>query len=310
MLEEVFMKGNSSRRNFLAAGLGLPVAGLGAVSSPSLLSKLDSAALAPQSSGGIRYRTLGKTGLKVSTVGFGCMITSDPSVIERAADLGINYFDTSRGYQGGNNERMVGAALKKKRKDVILSTKTDGRSKESALAELETSLKELGTDYVDIWYLHAIGRSGQITDGLLEAQQAAKKAGKTRFTGVSSHGGQPEVIQALIDGGQMEVVLAAYNFTMEGKLDSALEAANKAGLGVVAMKVMAGGFRRARQGTSLRTIFERDGALLAALKWVVKDPRVHTTVPSMTDMDQLDQNMTAMTASFTDADQKLLVSQL
>ena len=65
----------------------------------------------------IEYRVLGKTGLKVTTVGFGCMITSDGSVIERAADMGITYFDTARVYQNGNNERMVGAALKNRRKN-------------------------------------------------------------------------------------------------------------------------------------------------------------------------------------------------
>ena len=99
-----------SRRHFLAAGLGLPVAGMAAMttSSPNLAEP----ATALQSGSGFSYRTLGKTGLKVTSVGFGCMITSDPSVIERAADIGITYFDSARGYQGGNNERMVGAALK------------------------------------------------------------------------------------------------------------------------------------------------------------------------------------------------------
>jgi len=104
------VKTDTSRRNFLTAGLALPVAGLASTtSSPS------PSALAPQqaasTSGKITYRVLGKTGLKVSSVGYGCMITSDPTVITRAVDMGINYFDTSRGYQSGQNERMVGAAL-------------------------------------------------------------------------------------------------------------------------------------------------------------------------------------------------------
>ncbi len=85
------------------------------------------------------------------------MITSDASVIEKAADLGINYFDSARGYQSGNNERMVGAALKGKRKNLILSTKTGAGNRQGALEHLETSLKELGTDYIDIWYLHGKG---------------------------------------------------------------------------------------------------------------------------------------------------------
>jgi hypothetical protein len=87
------MKGNSSRRNFLAAGLGLPVAGLGALSPrPSVRSAQPVPKLLPEPEGEIRYRMLGRTGLKVSTVGFGCLVTSDPSVVEKAADVGINHF--------------------------------------------------------------------------------------------------------------------------------------------------------------------------------------------------------------------------
>src|ERR1041384_5969595 len=167
-----------SRRRFLAAGLALP-----AVSSASRSEDQTprAPAIKPAPSGpALRYRTLGKTGLKVTSVGFGCMITSDGSVVERAADIGITYFDTARGYQGGNNERMVGAALKRKRRDIVLSTKTHAATREDALRDLDTSLKELGTDFVDIWYLHAKGSPDQVTDELIEAQQTAKQAGKIR----------------------------------------------------------------------------------------------------------------------------------
>ena len=103
------------------------------------------------------------------------MITSDPSVIVRAADLGINYFDTARVYQNGNCERMVGAALKPVRKNIILSSKSVSRTKDAALADLDTSLKELQTDYLDIWYLHAKSKPEEATEELLEAQRIAKK---------------------------------------------------------------------------------------------------------------------------------------
>jgi aryl-alcohol dehydrogenase-like predicted oxidoreductase len=126
----------------------------------------------------VRHRALGNTGLKVTAVSFGCMITSDGSVIERAADVGINYFDTARGYQDGNNERMVGAALRSKRKSLLLSSKTHSDTKDAALADLDTSLKTLGTDYLDIWYLHARSRADQVNDEFLEAQRIAKKASK------------------------------------------------------------------------------------------------------------------------------------
>ena len=119
------MPSKTSRRNFVSAGLsaGLLAPFAGAYPAIGALNPSQDAT----SSGSpvkLAYKTLGRTGLKVTTVGFGCMITSDASVIERAADLGINYFDTARGYQHGNNERMVGAALGAKRKQVVLSTKT------------------------------------------------------------------------------------------------------------------------------------------------------------------------------------------
>lgn len=302
------MKTDSSRRKFLVTGLSLPVAGMASVGT-STSSTLAGPAPAPQG-GGLSYRTLGKTGLKVTSVGFGCMITSDASVIEKAADLGINYFDSARSYQGGNNERMVGAALKSKRKNLILSTKTAAGDKQGALAHLDTSLKELGTDYVDIWHLHGKSSIEQVTDELIDAQQTAKKAGKIRFAGVSTHAGQAELVPALVKGGQMDVILVAYNFSMAPNLTEALNAARKAGVGIVAMKVMAGGFRRVKAGEKLFETLKKPVAMLAALKWVLSNPNIDTTIPSMTDMDQLDENLKAMSQGLTESDKRVLAAQL
>ena len=126
------------------------------------------------------------------------MITSDGSVVERAADMGITYFDTARGYQSGNNERMVGAALKNKRKDIMLSTKTAApHQRGSAGAISIPASRNWAPTIVDIWYLHAKTRPADVTDDLIEAQQIAKKAGKIRFAGVSTHSGQTELIPFL-----------------------------------------------------------------------------------------------------------------
>jgi predicted aldo/keto reductase-like oxidoreductase len=300
------MEEKRSRRDFLAAaGLAIPTTALAGLGAPQQPAKPKAAA--PEFS----YRVLGKTGLKVTTVGFGCMITSDPSVIERAADIGITYFDTARGYQNGNNERMVGAALKAKRKGLTLSTKTGARTKEEALQHIDTSLSELGTDHVDVWYLHGKSKAEDLTDELLEAQQIAKKAGKTRFVGVSTHGGQPELFPAVIQKmPHFDVILTSYNFTMDAKMDDLIAAAVKQGIGIVAMKVMAGGFRRAKPGDKQTEILKREGAMLAALKWVVKNKNVATTIPSITDNEQLEENLKAMAVPFSDADQKVLMAQL
>jgi uncharacterized protein len=300
------MDHSSSRRNFLTAGVALPLAG-----AAGLLQQTEpAAAREPGSTAHLNYRVLGKTGLKVTTVAFGCMITSDASVVERAADMGINYFDTARGYQGGNNERMVGAALKRKRKDLFISTKSGSGTKEGVLSDLDTSLRELGTDYVDIWYLHAKSSPAGVTDDLREAQRIAKQQGKIRFSGVSTHGGQLELIPWLAKNGVCDVVLTAYNFSMDKAMSAAIAQATQAGLGVVGMKVMAGGFRNVKPNSPLYPKLKNQGTLLAALKWVLNDPHVHTTIPSMTDMEQLEENLRAMAEPFGQVEEKLLARQL
>jgi len=319
------MNRNSSRRSFLTTGVALPLAGVAGLWTQNGRAATTESGSAPR----LSYRVLGKTGLRVTKVGFGCMVTSDASVVERAADLGINYFDTARGYQGGNNERMVGAALKRKRQDIILSSKSMSGDKQGALADLETSLRELGTDHLDIWYLHRKNNPEAVTDELIEAQQLAKQQGKIRFTGVSTHAPK-ELIPALVQKGGIDVVLVTYNFSMDPGVGAAIEQASKAGMGVVGMKVMAGGFRRRPPGPppsgpgapppggrppggpppAPPSQLQREGAMLAALKWVLNNPNVHTTIPGMTDMEQLDQNLKAMAEPYGPAEEKLLARQL
>ena len=307
------MKTDTSRRNFLTAGLALPVAGLASTtSSPS------PSALAPQqaasTSGKITYRVLGKTGLKVSSVGYGCMITSDPTVISRAVDMGINYFDTSRGYQSGQNERMVGAALGAKRKDIFLSSKCDQKTGAGILAELDTSLKELQTDHLDVWLLHGKDTPELIPDELVEAQRKAKQQGKVRFIGMSTHA-LPVVADRVIEA-KLEIVQAQYNFASAAEWGPALEKLHQAGVGLVAMKVMAKVGGRGRRGPGAAAAPPPPPArpanfAPAALKWVLKNPIISTTVPSMTDIDQLEQNFSVMAQQqFTDADQKILTARL
>ena len=305
---------NTSRRAFLSAGLILPVVGatsrMGlADTSTGFFKSPEESTEKPAAPAKLEYRTLGKTGLKVTTLGFGCMITSDPSVVERAADIGINYFDTSRGYQHGNNERMVGAALGAKRKQVVLSTKTDTSKKDSMLQELETSLRELKTDYVDIWYLHGKDNVADITDEMIETQQIAKKQGKIRFAGVSTH--KPQLLLPwMAQKGVFDVALPVYNFTMDSGVDQAIDSAAKAGIGIVAMKVMAGGFKSVKPSDPLYSKLKKDGALLAALKWVISKPNIATTIPGMTDMDQLDENLRAMANPLSTGDKQILAAHL
>jgi hypothetical protein len=257
------------------------------------------------------YRTLGKTGLKVSTVGYGCMITSDSSVISRAVDMGITYFDTARGYQSGNNERMVGAALKGSRTKIVLSTKSESKTAAEAQAHLDTSLKELGTDYIDIWYMHARDTVEAIPDDQIAVWENAKKQGKIRHIGISTHN-PAAIVDRVLAVGKFEVLLSTYNFTVGAGNDPAYKKLAAAGIGLVAMKVMAPasrakgfqdlpGFRADRMDR-----VTKPGGPLAALKWVLRDKRFATTIPSMTDIDQLEMNLRAMSEPFSAADEKLL----
>jgi hypothetical protein len=323
------MNPNCSRRDFLAAGLALPAAGLRTSSDSSLPLAVGQAKPEPTR---LEYRMLGKTGLKVTSLAFGCMTTSDSSVIERAADFGINLFDTARGYQNGNNERMVGAALKKVRPKVIISSKSAAKTKPEVLAELDTSLRELGTDYLDIWYLHMKNEPEQVTEDLLEAQRLAKQNGKIRFAGVSTHFNMDRMLAHLAKLGQTDVVLTTYNFAMRSvdagantnpdapktDMTAAIRAARKAGRGIVVMKVLAGGVARVQRGDrlyganpqALSTRLGQEGVPVAAIKWALKNESVSTAIVCMTSHDQFEENVRAMAEPYTEQDEKLLTARL
>lgn len=311
---------SSSRRGFLAAGLALPAAAL---------------ADPPQVASGevkLAYRQLGKTGIKVTPLSFGCMTTSDGSVIEHAADAGIVHFDTARSYQGGNNERMLGAALKSRRSKVIISSKTQGKTSKDALADLDTSLRELGTDYLDIWYLLMRNDPADITDDLLEVQRSAKKAGKIRFAGVSTHFNMDRVLRHLAKQGQTDVALTTYNFAMRSvaadmnrdtaapktDMTAVIRETRESGMGIVVMKTLAGGTTRVQRGDRLygaapESLVKRlgqPGAPVAAIKWALRNPSVDTAIVCMTDHDQLQENLRAMSEPYTPHDDSLLSEQL
>jgi hypothetical protein len=302
------MKGAATRRQFVAAGIALPVAG----SQPAQAAPL-------------ARRKLGNTGLEVTPLGFGCMLVSDPSVVAQAVDMGLNLYDTARAYQNGNNERMVGAVLGGRRKKAILQSKSAAKTKAAALSDLDTSLKELGTDYLDVWYLHDKNQPEEVSDDLLEAQHVAKQAGKIRFAGVSTHCINRDIIPWLVQRGQTDVILITYNFAMpaEMRMDESIRKARAAGIGIIAMKVMAGGYARLKREPDLmrRLLGNADtqasadtllklGAMPAALKWVLRNRDVDSAIVGITDTDQLEENVAAMRTPFGDADRKALTAQL
>jgi len=302
-----------SRRSFLGTSLALPALASANSEGGSPAQALAAKGRAPQTAPKFTYGTLGKTGMKITRVSMGCMVTSDQSVVERAADIGINYFDTARVYQDGNNERMVGAALKNYPNKVYISSKTVAKDGKSALADLDKSLAELQTDHLDVWHLHSRSTPDMVTDDLIEAQNVAKQAGKIRFAGVSFHSGHAEMIPAMLKLNHFDVFLISYNFTMDPVIEPLLATARQAGVGLVAMKVMAGGVRPTpfyKVDPEKLNKLTRAGAPLAALKWVMRNKNIDNLIPSIVDTDQLDQNIEAMSSPFTPADGKLLAMRL
>ena len=293
------MNSRASRRNFLATSLTLPAAALAVPQRPR------ATPAASPASNPLTYRTLGKTGLKVTSVGFGCMITSDPSVVARALDMGITYFDTARYYQQGNNERMVGGVLKGSRDKITLSSKSLARVRAEAAQHLDTSLRELGTDHLDIWHMHMRDEPNAITDECLEAWAAAKKAGKIRFIGVSSHNPN-NIVDRVLSAGIFDVLLSTYNFTVGTNNDATYKRLKDAGLGLVAMKVMAPAAGGRGRGGAPATPAGPPEKFLASLKWVLRNDVMSVAIPSMTNMDQLDINFRAMSEKFGASDEKVL----
>ncbi len=286
------MEFDRSRRRFLQAGLVLPAAGLVAA---------HSAADYGQAAAGADYRMLGNTGLRVSAVGSGVGITPDPAVIARAIDLGVNYFDTARGYGAGKSEEITGAALKGKRHKVVLATKTDARTKSDVLKDMDASLKALGTDYVDIWHLHSRDTPESITDEAVEACEMLKKQGKARFIGVSAHDINA-VVDKILGVGKFDVVQTTYSYAIGAPFrNAAISRMHNAGIGIVAMKVVI-----AVAGFVPREIDLPPEGPLAAVKWVLLNPAISTTVPYTKNIAELEMNVRAMTEPYTAQDEKLL----
>ena len=249
------------------------------------------------------YRTLGRTGLKTTVVSFGAMLTPEPEVIRIAFDHGVNYVDTARKYMDGKNEEIVAKALQGKRDKLYVATKTLPTSKTKAeiVRDVEASLKALGTDYIDIIQLHNLTDKGRIfVSETREALAALKQQGKIRFCGITTHKNQPEVLNALVDDKErfFDTALVAYNFKSENEIGAAIERAAKAGIGVIAMKTQAGGYITEALG--------RISPHQSALKWVLQNPHIATTIPGMKDLSHLKENIAVMGMPFKLADQRIL----
>jgi len=167
----------------------------------------------------LKERILGRTGLRVKTMGFGGIPIQRVSeeeavaVVRRCHEHGLNYYDTARGYT--NSEERIGKALEGVRDEVYLATKSHQRTAEGIFRELETSLKNLRTDYIDVYQLHNVAnedqwRQVQAEGGALEAVYQAKEDGMIRHIGVTSH--NPDLAVELVRSGHLETLMIQYDY--------------------------------------------------------------------------------------------------
>lgn len=246
------------------------------------------------------YRTLGKTGLKLPVINMGVMNSDNPNLIRAALDSGILLLDTAHGYMGGRNEEVIGGVIKGRPRDsYFIGSKVslpqdrttglyaEGATTKEFLRKLDISLKRLGLEYVEILYHHNVSRGeSAIFEPILKGMEKAKKDGKIRFAGISTHANEPEVIHATVDSKFYDVILAAYNFQQKHytKVRDAIARAAQTGIGIVGMKAIRGGYR---QTPSVKNAG-------AALKWVLQDPNVHTIVPGFVTFEEMNIDLAVM----------------
>jgi uncharacterized protein len=280
------------------------------------------------SSGGVRdYITLGATGLQISDISFGSsrLRSGEERLVEHAFDQGVNYFDTAESYSNGRSEPVIGNALKGKRDKVIIATKTMTGSRthrDTIMRSLDESLRNLKTDYVDVYFNHAVNDIDRLRNPEWHAfVDKARQQGKLRFTGMSGHAGNlASCVEYAVEQDMFDVMLLAQNFgedptfydrvtrgfdivANQHRLPEAMAKAKEKNVGIVAMKVL-----RGARLNDMRP-YETGGATFAqaAFRWSLNNPGVDGVVISMTSRDDIDEYLGASgTGAVTQEDMRLL----
>ena len=188
---------------------------------------------------------LGNTGLMVTRTAMGCLpiqrvdFDTAKAILRRAYDAGINFFDTARAYT--DSEEKVGYALSDVRENIVIATKSGAATGAELTAQLETSLKNMKTDYVDIYQFHNANDLPQPggADGRYDAALAAKKAGKIRHIGITCH--SMESAFRAVESGLYETLQYPFNHLSTEKEIELVKLCAEKGVGFICMKGMSGG---------------------------------------------------------------------
>lgn len=244
----------------------------------------------------MEYVTLGKTGLKIARLGFGGIpiqrvdAATTRELIIKMAELGINYLDTARGYTV--SEEYLGEAMEGLRDKFIVATKSMARTKEAMAADIETSLKNLRTDYIDVYQVHnpTVEQLEQVIapGGALEALFEAKEAGKIGHIGLTGH--SLEIFERALEQDWVETFMFPYNI-VETQAEEQIRRCREKNIGFIVMKPLAGG---AIEDATL------------ALRFICANPDVTVVIPGMFDLKEIEQNVAAVEDSspLTENEQK------
>jgi predicted aldo/keto reductase-like oxidoreductase len=288
--------GKENRREFLKKGL----VGIGAAAIPATwnaCSRMPGENAAPPA---LASRKLGRTGIRTPLISMGTSEASSVDLIRTGYDAGIKLFFSATYYGRGNNERLVGEALKDLPRDSFVvgtaATPEGFNAREGTFAKdmtargymktAEESLKRFGLDHVDILLLPFTGKRGSVIfDPILEAMTELKKQGKIRFAGIATHGLCEEALMAAADAKVYDVAMTAYNYRTADKeaMDKARAFAAMGGRGMVAIKTTAGGAQD-KNGTQAMDI-------TAALKWVLQNQNISSIVSGMSSVEELRKNL-------------------
>jgi uncharacterized protein len=259
--------------------------------------------------GQTKLRRLGKTGLSLSPVGFGAQHTRDADLIRYALDQGINHIETSWLYglgRPGNSCECVGKAIAGRRDSVCLAVAYEAvappTSKIWLPNQFEQSLRDLGTDHIDIFLWHHPG-GGSINNSPLTLEQSQalvaagdrvdlmlkwKAEGKIRWCGVTTHSEQPEWLKFVAQSKLYDVAVAAFNSQSQNNIAQAMQQASRSGVGLIAMKTQSPNYLEGEAMIGSAPDHR------AALQWVLSKDYITAAIPGMTTRSHVDLNLKTM----------------
>jgi len=287
---------NWSRRKFLkAAG----VAGVGSVITP-----MTGLVKASEKNATVPTRPFGKTGAPVSILSVGGTVdtASNQLMLRQAVKWGATYWDTAPSYRWGRSEAGFGKYLDKypqDRKKIFLVTKSSAWTANGMTRDLNSSLNKMRTDYIDLYFVHGISSISEMDDNTKVWAEKAKRDGKIRFFGFSTHSNMQECLLEGAKLGWIDGIMMTYNYRLMHTDDMrrAVDACVKAGIGLTAMKTQGGGQVRTNSETELKLAgrFLKKGFTdaQAKLKSVWENPQISCICSRMKNMTILMSNLAA-----------------